>query len=396
MMGETVIILGGGPAGTASAMNLLKHGFQPIIIESEVFPRFHIGESLTTECVDALNRLGLQQQLEALHAPQKKGVRIFSHHPENSFYVGAGDAWQVERAKFDHMMLTEAIQRGAQHITARVQHIERQDNHTWHVSVQTDTGLQTLDTRFVIDATGQQRLTQKQGLWGDIAEGDYARQIALFGQIEGVERAHKDMHDTLIFHRNHHEWGWMIPLSETVTSIGLVLPLKTFKQRTSNMDEFFIEHLRDFSVPLSQRVQNIKALGTARAIANYSFSIPEYAQDGLFCVGDSHRFIDPIFSFGVQFAVNEAEYVAQAIQDCANKPSEAWLDIHQSYMQITTQAQDVIQDLLAYFWKYPWGFANMAHQGHSSEFLEIFAGRIYGKEAGEGLTHMRKVLRNAK
>jgi len=38
-MKETVLIIGAGPAGTASAMNLLKAGFQPVIIEAETFPR---------------------------------------------------------------------------------------------------------------------------------------------------------------------------------------------------------------------------------------------------------------------------------------------------------------------------------------------------------------------
>ncbi len=39
---KTVIIIGAGPAGTASAMNMLREGFYPIIIESETFPRFHL------------------------------------------------------------------------------------------------------------------------------------------------------------------------------------------------------------------------------------------------------------------------------------------------------------------------------------------------------------------
>jgi len=139
-------------------------------------------------------------------------------------------------------------------------------------------------------------------------------------------------------------------------------------------------------------VHAAKRVGEARATSNYSFSIDEYCRDGLFCVGDSHRFIDPIFSFGVQFAVVEAEYVAKAMAACAKVDCSTWQPIHDHHMKVTSEAQDVIQDLLSYFWAHPWGFANMAHQRYSKEFLEIFAGRIYETKAGEGRTRMRKAL----
>ena len=44
-----VLIIGGGPGGSAAAMFLLREGIKPVILEQEEFPRFHIGESLTGE-----------------------------------------------------------------------------------------------------------------------------------------------------------------------------------------------------------------------------------------------------------------------------------------------------------------------------------------------------------
>ncbi len=390
-MKEEVFIIGGGPAGAASAMNLIREGFQPIIIEAETFPRFHIGESLTTECVDALNRLGLDQQLRELAPPRKTGVRIFSKNPKNSFFVGAGDAWQVERSRFDAMMLDQAMERGAKLIHGKATSLKR-EGEQWQISVQTNSEELTLHARFVIDASGQNRFSQKQGLFGKVVEGDYARQISFFSQFEGCTQKESDGHDTLIFHREHHEWVWMIPLSETVTSIGLVVPVEDYKKSKLSMDAFIEQGIASFSEPLHQRVHAAKRVGEARAVSNYSFSIDQYCRDGLFCVGDCHRFIDPIFSFGVQFAVIEAEYVAKAISACAKSENSAWQPVHDHYMKVTSDAQDVIQDLLTYFWAYPWGFANMAHQRYKDEFLEIFAGRIYETEPGEGLTRLRQTL----
>lgn len=53
-----VIIVGGGPAGAATALYLLRAGVKPLIVERDPFPRYHIGESLTGEVGGRLRDLG--------------------------------------------------------------------------------------------------------------------------------------------------------------------------------------------------------------------------------------------------------------------------------------------------------------------------------------------------
>ncbi|PYL59574.1 MAG: hypothetical protein DMF24_12895 [Verrucomicrobia bacterium] len=45
-----MLIIGGGPGGSAMAMFLLREGIKPVVLEQEEFPRYHIGESLTRIC----------------------------------------------------------------------------------------------------------------------------------------------------------------------------------------------------------------------------------------------------------------------------------------------------------------------------------------------------------
>ena len=140
------------------------------------------------------------------------------------------------------------------------------------------------------------------------------------------------------------------------------------------------------------RIKTASKIASVRTVANYSYRIDQYARQGLYCVGDSHRFIDPIFSFGVEFAVVEAEYMGKSVRNCVNANPSEWRWHEQNYMEITTAAQDTISDMLSYFWAHPWGFANMAHVRHKEEFLELFAGRVYETEAGEGLKKMRAAI----
>ena len=388
---QNVLIIGGGPAGTASALNLIQSGLKPVIVECDEFPRYHIGESLTTECVDALERLGLEEDLAGLAAPRKNGVRIFSRNPETSFYVGAGDAWQVERALFDQMMLDVALSRGAGFISGKVTSIAKKED-VWEVVIENGKETRAVQTRFLIDASGQNRLTHRLGLWGALKSGDYARQIAFFSQFENVNNQPQDNKDTLIFHREHHQWCWLIPLSESITSAGLVVSVDEYKRQKSKPENFYLENITTFSDPLALRLKDARHSGQVRTVSNYSYTIDNYAEDGLYCVGDSHRFIDPIFSFGVEFAVKEAEYVAKAIVNSLGSERSKWSLYEMEYVEVTTQAQNIISDMLAYFWKHPWGFANMAHVRHKQEFLELFAGRIYQVQPGPGLLKMRAAL----
>src|SRR5262245_39849804 len=120
-----VVIVGGGPAGAASALYLLEAGITPIILEKETFPRYHIGESLTGEVGGTLRKLGLAQRMQADGHPIKHGVTVYGTGGKNSFWVevqerGSDDklrptwTWQVRRSTFDRMLLDVAIERGAQ------------------------------------------------------------------------------------------------------------------------------------------------------------------------------------------------------------------------------------------------------------------------------------------
>ena len=53
-----ILVIGGGPAGSTTATFLAREGFDVTLIEKEVFPRYHIGESLLPSCLEILELLG--------------------------------------------------------------------------------------------------------------------------------------------------------------------------------------------------------------------------------------------------------------------------------------------------------------------------------------------------
>src|SRR5437867_3130636 len=123
-MKTDVVIVGGGPAGAASAMFLAREGIKPLIIEQEKYPRFHIGESLTGGGGQVLRQLGLDAEMYTRKYPCKQGVKVYGQSKAGSWFVPVTgrdadwklfpwDTWQVRRSDFDKMMLEEAVARGA-------------------------------------------------------------------------------------------------------------------------------------------------------------------------------------------------------------------------------------------------------------------------------------------
>jgi flavin-dependent dehydrogenase len=59
-----VLVTGGGPAGSTAATLLAREGFDVTLVEREVFPRYHIGESLLPSCLEILDIIGAREKIE--------------------------------------------------------------------------------------------------------------------------------------------------------------------------------------------------------------------------------------------------------------------------------------------------------------------------------------------
>src|SRR5438876_10395861 len=67
-----ILVIGGGPAGSTTATFLAREGFDVTLVEKEVFPRYHIGESLLPSCLEILDLIGGREKIEA-YGFQRKG-----------------------------------------------------------------------------------------------------------------------------------------------------------------------------------------------------------------------------------------------------------------------------------------------------------------------------------
>src|SRR5690606_264206 len=115
-------VIGGGPGGSCAAGFLARAGRRVLVLERERFPRFRIGESLLPYNRRIFEELGVLPKLEAAGFMRKLGAQFHLANGSRgtAFVVRDGvfnretEAFQVERARFDEVLLRHAESCGAE------------------------------------------------------------------------------------------------------------------------------------------------------------------------------------------------------------------------------------------------------------------------------------------
>ena len=113
-----VLVIGGGPAGAATAYWLAEAGHDVVVVEKQTFPREKTcGDGLTPRAVKQLADMGLDDRLAAAHH-RVVGLRTLAHGitlelpwPEHPVYPSYG--YVVRRRDLDQLVIDTAVKSGA-------------------------------------------------------------------------------------------------------------------------------------------------------------------------------------------------------------------------------------------------------------------------------------------
>jgi flavin-dependent dehydrogenase len=123
--------------------------------------------------------------------------------------------------------------------------------------------------------------------------------------------------------------------------------------------------------------------------------VSHFTGKGFICIGDAHRFIDPIFSFGLYVTMKEAGLAADAVQAYLDGEGRDLDNPFEEHVLKTEKAIDVLEDLIDAFWENPLAFAVFVHSRYIEQMVDAFAGRIYEEhnQPSVAVKGFRKLLR---
>lgn len=335
-----VILIGGGPAGSTCACYLARAGKKVLLLESERHPRFHIGESITAFGTDIFKDLGVYEHLKEVNTIRKRGLEFVHHDHSRKLYFPDGPgrdedgflpwAFQMPRARFDQTLFEHARRSGAdareeQKVRRVLFEGERAVGVEWQDGTRPDAPLQRATARWVVDASGQANVLNRQ-LPGNCKDHHLLqRKVSIFGHFRGTfdfRNGDDAIHFKLCVHRNKRDWAWWLPLDPDLVSIGVILSPETVKNRQGTKAELFDETIAQTAF-LSDfvRQEGMRREGELRSVVDYSYSSRRHVGPGWALVGDSAGFIDPVFSTGLQITFNSARKLSAALLEILDDPT---------------------------------------------------------------------------
>ena len=331
-------IIGGGPAGSAMASYLAKEGIDCVIFERMIFPRWHVGESLVPSSTRVFHDIGFLDKMEHSQFPKKFGAAWTSAAQKRQYYthnweglepasnvsfrlsersqpdVDQAYTWHVDRGEFDNMLLHHAHELGT-HVYegVSVKHADFSDPDVVRLTYGMGNRDAETTVRMLVDATGRKTLIGNQMKWR--IKDDVFNQYAIHSWFGGYDRLtlakEAEMQNYIFIHflPVTNTWVWQIPISEEVTSVGVVTQKQNFAGSKASREQFFWDTLGS-RPELQSGLRASEQVRPLRDEGDYSYAMKQIADDRLILIGDAARFVDPIFSTGVSIALNSSRFAS--------------------------------------------------------------------------------------
>ncbi len=318
-----VLVIGGGPAGSSTALRLARLGHRVALVDRAAFPRDKACSEYTSpETVRHLDLLGVLPQLDAAHPPALVGTTVTSPGGPSltGLFARAGGTpfrstgLAIRRSVLDQALLDAARSAG--------------------VDVFEET---TLTSLAPLDATG---MTATLRVAGDVARTMRARVVVGADGLRSVVSRRMGLHrqgwlrrvafsahlrnvagltDRAELHVATHGYVGINPLGDGLANVTLVVPQRAASGARGDAASFLLEQVELFTGARGRLggasiARGVIATGPFDAMSRHSTT------DGVLLVGDAADFFDPFTGEGICSALAGGEMAALVIDHALSRP----------------------------------------------------------------------------
>src|SRR5215475_7493907 len=193
------IVIGGGPGGSTAATFIAMQGHKVLLLEKQRLPAYKIGESLLPATIHGIcAMLGISEELKKANFVRKKGGTFrwgrsqtpwtFDFAQSSHIQGPTSYAYQVERSKFDLMLIENAISKG---VDVRQDHsvlelLQEGDRFAGVVYSDENVNTGLARARYIVDASGNQTPFARHV--GERVYSKFFQNIAVFGYFLNAKR----------------------------------------------------------------------------------------------------------------------------------------------------------------------------------------------------------------
>jgi flavin-dependent dehydrogenase len=312
-----VVVLGGGPAGCATALSLAHLGVSRVLlVEATRYQGIRVGESVPPDIRVVLDDLGLWDDfLKEDHEPclgscASWGADALGYN--DSLFNPMGNGWHLDRARFDEFLARKVAERGIEMRKAmRFDVAERRALGGFRLRLVGDDGRTQMPTaRFVVDATGIRSCFARSRGAHRLFLDQLLCVIAFFELPDPASFSRLTMLEAV-------EYGWWYAAKLPNARLAVVVASdpQIVKRTALHSRDPWLAHLAATSHVAG-------AANGARLIADTlvtctapSFVLDHAIGDGWLAVGDAASSFDPISSQGIHKALSDGARAGKTIAD---------------------------------------------------------------------------------
>ena len=313
-----VVVVGGGPAGSAVASLLGRRGRDVLLLDAARFPRDKVcGDSVSPSAWPLLDALGATERVQALSPYPLRGMRLVS--PDGTSFRGLyrgqdRPGFALRRLVLDDALLQSAREAGAEvEEGARVVSLLRSQGAVEGVVVEAAGGRRAIRARVVVGADGRSSVVGRS--LGVLREHPRFVRFSVRGYWEGVF----GLSETGEMHVGTRGYCGIAPLSATRANVAFVIGQRDMLGAAGDLEGFYRAMLAGRFPRVAERLEGARLLEAPRAIGPLALECRRVALPGAVLVGDAAGFYDPFTGEGVTLALRTAGLAASAVDDALGR-----------------------------------------------------------------------------